>query len=154
MSSQKIVRNRRPSRFVSGVSAVCLLALYACMAPRDMKTPSDVVTEKTSPARPSNLVMASFYGEDFEGKKTASGEAFHSSALTAAHKSLPFGTELKVTNPKSGASVNVRVTDRGPFVEGRSLDLSQEAARRLGFTEKGVVQVRIEELNSVRTETR
>jgi rare lipoprotein A len=83
--------------------------------------------------------MASYYGGRHAGKKTASGEIFRPSKLTAAHKSLPFGTRLKVTY--KGKSIVVKVNDRGPFVKGRSLDLSEGAAKQLGFKSKGVAKV-------------
>jgi rare lipoprotein A len=86
----------------------------------------------------SNLVTASYYSE---GQKTASGERFNPHGLTAAHRSLPFGTKLHVVNPKNGRSVTVRVTDRGPFIKGRALDLSLGAAKVLGMTSQGVARV-------------
>lgn len=76
---------------------------------------------------------ASWYGPGFHGKRTASGERFNAGALTAAHRSLPFGTMLRVTNRANGRSVVVRINDRGPFSGGRSLDLSAGAARAIGM---------------------
>src|SRR6185295_16272708 len=87
--------------------------------------------------------LASFYGEGFDGKLTASGEKFDRSKFTAAHKTLPFGTCVRVTAVESGKSVKVRVNDRGPYAGGRILDLSEGAAKALGITEKGVAQVRL-----------
>ncbi|HET8839554.1 MAG TPA: septal ring lytic transglycosylase RlpA family protein [Flavobacteriaceae bacterium] len=87
---------------------------------------------------------ASFYGEKFNGKPTASGEIFESSKLTAAHPNLPFGTNVKVTNLSNNKSVIVRVNDRGPFVMGRIIDLSKAAAEMLGFIQKGIAGVSIE----------
>jgi rare lipoprotein A len=79
--------------------------------------------------------MASVYGngDGYAGRKTASGERMNPSALTAAHRSLPFGTRVRVTNKKNGRSVVVRISDRGPFVRGRVIDLSPAAARAIGF---------------------
>ena len=88
--------------------------------------------------------VASWYGPGFHGRKTASGERFNTHAYTAAHKSLPFGTRLKVTNVGTGRSVVVRVNDRGPFVRGRELDLSHAAARAIGMS--GVAQISIARL--------
>jgi rare lipoprotein A len=87
--------------------------------------------------------MASYYGAGFAGRATASGERFNPAALTAAHRTLPFGTLIKVTNPRNGRSVVVRVNDRGPFHGGRVIDLSQEAARQIGLVQegRGVVQL-------------
>jgi rare lipoprotein A len=86
--------------------------------------------------------LASFYGQEFHGRKTASGEIFDMQALTAAHRTLPFGTMVKVTNLKNNLSVTVKINDRGPFVEGRLIDLSQAAAKKIGI--EGVEQVRLE----------
>lgn len=86
---------------------------------------------------------ASFYADYFQGRKTANGEKFKQRKLTAAHKTLPFGTRVKVVNLKNGKSVKVRINDRGPFVEGRVIDLSKKAARKLGMVADGVVQVKI-----------
>ena len=92
------------------------------------------------------IMTASWYGPKFHGKKTANTETYDQLALTAAHKSLPFGTMLRVTNPKNGKQVIVRINDRGPYVKGRDLDLSKGAALKLGMIEKGVVKVEIEKL--------
>lgn len=88
--------------------------------------------------------IASFYGKEFHGRKTASGETFDMNAVTAAHRTLPFGTQVRVTHLDSGRSVTVRINDRGPFVKGRIIDLSQAAARAIGLD--GVGQVRLEVL--------
>ena len=90
---------------------------------------------------------ASWYGPGFHGRKTANGERFNMNSLTAAHKSLPFGTKLKVTCTTTGKSVIVRVNDRGPFKPGRSLDLSKGAAQQLGMVSRGITKVKYEILN-------
>ena len=82
----------------------------------------------------------SMYGKDFAGRKTASGEPFDPSALTMAHRTLPFGTRVRVTNLENQRSVEVVVNDRGPFVSGRIADLSEAAARRIGMVAEGVVE--------------
>ena len=87
-------------------------------------------------------VWASWYGGIFDGRTAADGSIFHKWEMTAAHKTLPFGTEIKVT--LGDKSVVVRITDRGPFIDGRDLDLSRGAATVLGMVEKGVAQVGIE----------
>ncbi|MGK7389360.1 MAG: septal ring lytic transglycosylase RlpA family protein [Candidatus Cyclobacteriaceae bacterium M2_1C_046] len=87
---------------------------------------------------------ASYYADKFEGYPTASGEKYRHNRLTAAHKTLPFGTKLKVTNLANKKSVEVTVNDRGPFVEGRVIDLSKRAAEELGFTIQGLTDVSIE----------
>lgn len=91
-------------------------------------------------------MKASWYGPKFHGKLTANGEIYDQMALTAAHKSLSFGTLLKVTNPRNGRSVIVRINDRGPYIQGRDLDLSKGAAIDLGMLRKGVGMVKIEQV--------
>jgi rare lipoprotein A len=86
---------------------------------------------------------ASYYGEKFHGRKTASGEIFNMYAMTAAHKSLPFGTKIKVTNTSNQKSVVVEINDRGPFVGNRILDLSYQAAREIGMLNSGIADVSI-----------
>jgi rare lipoprotein A len=88
--------------------------------------------------------LASFYADKYQGRRTSSGEVFDQQKMTAAHKSLPFGTKLKVTNPDNGRSVVVTINDRGPFVRGRVLDLSKAAASKIGLVSKGVGTVVIE----------
>ena len=92
--------------------------------------------------------LASWYGKQFQGKKTASGERFDMYDFTAAHPSLRLGTYVKVTNLDSGRAVVVRINDRGPFANGRIIDLSSNAARALGFIEHGLQQVRLDLVGS------
>jgi len=87
---------------------------------------------------------ASFYADSFEGSPTASGEKYRANKFTAAHKTLPFGTVVKVTNIANKESVNVTINDRGPYVEGRVIDLSKAAAEKLKFFNQGVAEVSIE----------
>jgi rare lipoprotein A len=103
------------------VLALCMLALWESAA---------------------QAAVASYYGPGFAGRKTASGERFNPSAMTAAHRTLRFGTRVKVTNSRSGRSVVVRINDRGPFVKGREIDLSSGAAKAIGMG--GLARVRIE----------
>ncbi len=91
---------------------------------------------------------ASFYADKFEGKQTASGEKYKHKKLTAAHKFLPFGTIVKVTNLENKESVEVRINDRGPFVEGRVIDLSRSAAEKLKFINQGLAEVQIEVIDA------
>lgn len=88
--------------------------------------------------------IASWYGPSFHGKKTASGETYNQNELTAAHKKLPLGSQVTVTNVETGKAVNVEINDRGPYVPGRNIDLSKEAARQLGILQDGTSKVRIE----------
>ena len=92
------------------------------------------------------IVVASWYGPNFHGRRTASGQVFDQERFTAAHKTLPFGTRLRVTNLRNGHSVLVTVTDRGPYVRNRQLDVSLGAARRLGLVRPGTAPVLIEQL--------
>ena len=91
----------------------------------------------------SELGKASYYADKFEGRKTANGETFHQSSATAAHKTLPFGTKVKVKNLDNGKKVTVRINDRGPFVAGRIIDLSRAAAKEVGLVQSGVANVKI-----------
>lgn len=94
---------------------------------------------------------ASYYGEEFNGKPTSSGEIFDMNALTAAHKTLPFGTLLEVTNLENGKKVTVRVNDRGPFVDDRELDMSKAAAARIGILDAGLGRVSIRKVGMADT---
>ena len=92
--------------------------------------------------------QASWYGPGFAGKPTASGERFNPNHLTAAHKTLPFGTMVRVTNNKNGRTVDVRINDRGPFIRGRIIDLSKAAAKEIDMIVDGVVPVRVQVLST------
>ncbi|PYU15721.1 MAG: hypothetical protein DMG29_06015 [Acidobacteria bacterium] len=87
---------------------------------------------------------ASWYGSRFHGRRTANGETYDMFAYTAAHPTLPFGSLVRLVNPRTGRSQLVRINDRGPFVDDREIDVSYGVARRLGITEKGLARVRIE----------
>jgi rare lipoprotein A len=89
---------------------------------------------------------ASYYSSEHDGQRTASGERYHDGKLTAAHRTLPFGTQVRVTNLGNGRSVVVRITDRGPFRRGRVIDVSKRTARELGFLREGTARVRLEVL--------
>ncbi|MCS6790050.1 MAG: septal ring lytic transglycosylase RlpA family protein [Bacteroidia bacterium] len=91
---------------------------------------------------------ASYYAPSFHGRRTASGEKYDRNALTAAHRTLPFGTQIRVTEKRSGRSVIVRINDRGPHRVGRIVDLSERAARELGIIAQGIAQVHIEVVGS------
>jgi rare lipoprotein A len=91
--------------------------------------------------------IASYYGAKHQGKRTASGERFNLHSLTAAHRRLPFGTRVLVTNMDNGRKVTVRINDRGPHTRGRLIDLSREAAEQLGMLGSGTARVRVQSLN-------
>lgn len=96
-----------------------------------------------APRNPYQVGVASYYGRRFHGRRTAAGEVFDMWGLTAAHRALPLGTMLKVTNVENGRSVQVKVNDRGPYIDGRVLDLSYGAAAKLGMLRPGLAKVKI-----------
>ena len=119
-----------------------LLAMFAPRAPVEPQPAPPVIAAPKSKKGGHRLSgLASFYR--LTGYKTANGETFDPNLMTAAHRTLPFGTKLRVTNEKTGKSVIVRVNDRGPFIAGRELDLSYSAAESLGMIEQGVSKVQM-----------
>jgi peptidoglycan lytic transglycosylase len=121
------------------------------LAPRAAVAASaEAATAESAPAAipaeaaPALTGIASWYGEHWQGRKTASGTRFDVSKLTAAHRDLPLNTRVRVTNLLNGLSVEVLVNDRGPYVGERVLDLSEAAAKRLGMIKRGLAPVRIE----------
>jgi len=123
---------------LAGVMALGLGVMGGCAARVARPTPPS-----SSPRAWLEEGLASYYGPGFEGRPTASGEKFNPQALTAAHRTLPFGSCLRVVDMESGRSVEVRVNDRGPFVQGRVVDVSLAAAKKLGLVEKGLARVRL-----------
>ncbi|MGO9602134.1 MAG: septal ring lytic transglycosylase RlpA family protein [Candidatus Binataceae bacterium] len=109
--------------------------------------PPTVATPETG-AKPKKTVTASYQGSSTAGQATATGEPYNPKDLTAASRNLPLGSTIKVTNPETGRSVNVRINDRGPYVHGRSLDLSKSAAEKIGITNKGVARVKVTPVDS------
>ena len=132
----------------------CLLIVSGCaMHPAQVSPPPPPnisYVPARSPSAQVYLVKASWYGSEFAGRPTTSGERFDPNRLTAASKTLPLGSIVKVENPRNGRSITVRINDCGPFVRGRSLDLSRRAARRIGITDQGVARVRLITLKSPR----
>lgn len=135
------------------ISQVTLLATVLTLASA-MDAPPTGASSKTSKAGPRKLpprirehvTYASWYGWQFARRRTASGEPFNPMALTAAHKTLPLGSRVRVTNLKNGRSVVVRINDRGPYHGDRGIDVSKEAARQLRMVSAGVAKVKLEEL--------
>jgi rare lipoprotein A len=144
------------------VAALACAMLFGCAQPErapepEPAPPTPAPTVPPPPAPPSSGDTAistqqrgriSMYGNDFAGRKTASGEPFDPTALTMAHRTLPFGTRVRVTNLENQRSVEVVVNDRGPFVSGRIADLSEAAARRVGMVADGVVEALLDILQS------
>lgn len=124
--------------------AAVLLLVTACAPHRH------VVREPVAPVAVGHTMegTASWYGKKFHGRRTANGEIYDMHLLTAAHKTLQFHTLVRVTRLDTGRTVMVRINDRGPFVEGRIIDLSFAAARRLGMTEDGTAAVRLEPVSA------
>ncbi|ELS05359.1 rare lipoprotein A [Xenococcus sp. PCC 7305] len=144
--------------FFLGLSFISLgLGNIATAAQVESSAPKKIVSEKLNlnfdfqpgvevANRATYSGQASWYGPGFHGRRTANGEVFNSNALTAAHRSLPFGTKVRVTNVNNGRSVVVRINDRGPFSGGRIIDLSAGAARSINMINSGVAPVRVEVL--------
>ena len=158
-----IVRGCSERRFCLLTMCLALLLCQGCamlQRPSDIAAPTEAPaqpapsqpepsqpTAKKSPPVPATLPQtgeASWYGPQHQGKQTASGTAYDQAALTAAHRSLPFGSKVKVTNLANGKSVEVEITDRGPFADNRIIDLSQAAAKALDMIESGTAKVRLE----------
>lgn len=124
-------------------AAVRWVPLMFLIAPA-MEAP--LVAHLSEPVKPikSWVGNASWYGPRFDGKKTANGEKFNCEALTAAHPNLPFGSVVRIVNPRNGKFELVRINDRGPYQEGREIDVSYRVARKIGLINSGVSQVRLE----------
>ena len=122
-------------------------------APVSSVQATSVVRPQVAKTKPYQIGTASWYGETFEGKPTASGEPYEMYDMTAAHLKLPMGSYVKVTNLRNGKSVVVRVNDRGPVVPGRIIDLSYGAAQALQFKRRGLQRVRLDLVNPVQLST-
>jgi rare lipoprotein A len=128
------------------VVIVTATLLSACASPPPAVEPPPPPPPAPAPAY-VEVGKASWYGASHQGRRTANGERFDMNAMTAAHRTLPFGTVVTVTNLDNQRSVRVRINDRGPYVRGRILDLSAAAARSLGIQTDGVADVRLESAN-------
>jgi rare lipoprotein A len=132
---------KRPAKFLW---AALLGVPVMFLAAQSIDAP--LVARSNEPVKPLKTWVgnASWYGEDFDGRKTANGEEFDSEALTAAHPTLPFGSIVRVVNPRNHKFEVVRINDRGPYQEGREIDVSYRVARKIGLTHSGVTKVRLE----------
>jgi rare lipoprotein A len=146
---------RRLAEGLAVLLAVASLGAGAASGPSSLeaaKVTKEPVTMTGQNNRPRNAQKpkayqtgtASWYGEDFQGKTTASGEPYDMRDFTAAHPTLPLGTLVKVTNLRNNKAVVVRINDRGPVVDGRIIDLSYNAAKTLGFQDRGLQKVRLD----------
>ena len=134
----------REGALAARVGAVLLVATalaWGCSARTDPSNPAGGSAPRLGGAETG---FASWYGPTYHGRATASGERYNMFAMTAAHRTLPFGTRLRVTNLENGRDTLVTVNDRGPFVRGRIVDLSYAAAKQLAMTAQGLTRVRIE----------
>ncbi|HYC01648.1 MAG TPA: septal ring lytic transglycosylase RlpA family protein [Azospirillaceae bacterium] len=126
-----------------------LLAAAPVLAQEKKKDEIEAPPPQVEPAGGEPAIVhegeASFYGPGFHGKKTANGEIFNQNELTAASRELPLGTTAVVTNEENGKQVEVKINDRGPYVDGRVIDLSKGAAKELGMVKDGVAEVRVEQ---------
>ena len=139
----------RPATLAATVLVLGMAALAGCGHGRGAaESPAPVEEGWTQKGE------ASWYGHPYHGRRTASGEIYDMDDLTAAHRTLPFGTLVRVTRRDTGASVTVRINDRGPFVRGRIIDLSRAAARRIGLVADGVAPVRVTVVGSADTDSR
>jgi rare lipoprotein A (peptidoglycan hydrolase) len=142
-----IVSLRKWLLSVSRITLIGALALSGCSSEysseQDKQTPQGKESAATKPVH-KEVGEASWYGPGFQGQETSNGETFDQKKMTAAHPSLPMGTEAKVTNLENGKKVEVRINDRGPYVENRVIDLSSAAANKLEMKEEGTTQVKIE----------
>jgi rare lipoprotein A len=119
-------------------------SLEAAKVTKPPVTGSQAASQKPKNPKPYQVGTASWYGEYFQGKETASGEPYDMEDFTAAHPTLPLGTYVRVTNLTNGKAVILRINDRGPYVENRIIDVSYNAARALGFKDRGVQKVRLD----------
>ncbi len=135
---------RSPIHAGTAIFTAILIASFSIVTGCARKTSAHV----PSPVKPARIGetetgIASWYGIPYNGRRSANGEIYDMEKLTAAHRTLPFDTWVEVTNLSNGKRVDVRITDRGPFVKGRIIDLSLAAAREIDMVEAGVVKVRI-----------
>lgn len=129
---------------VERVADAAEIELMPATPPADV-TPAEAPTAPPPASAPTSLGRgsASYYAAKFHGRRTASGAVFDNTAMTAAHRTLPFGTKVRVTNPANGRSVVVRINDRGPFTRGRMIDVSRAAAQELGLIAPGHATVEL-----------
>ncbi len=137
----KLMDELKPSRIAALACALCLLA-SSCTTTRVVReSPSGAGSYAKGQTEEG---VASWYGGKFHGRKTANGEIYNKHEMTAAHKTLPFGTIVEVTNKNNGRTVRLRINDRGPFIKGRIIDVSQKAAEKLEMIGSGIAPCLVE----------
>ena len=130
------------------MAALVSVVLASCATSRPIyNSPPSIVERPTTPTESSLTGVASWYGPGFDGHRTASGEVYNQEEMTAASTVIPLGSHVMVTNLDNGRAVEVRINDHGPYVKGRKIDLSHEAARTLGIVTPGTARVRIDVLS-------
>jgi rare lipoprotein A len=130
-------RDNRKKAMTKKISLVLVAALLATLAFPSLAAKPGQTQEG----------IASYYHDSLHGNKTANGEIYNKNKISAAHKTLPLGSKVRVTDKRSGKSIVVRVNDRGPFVKGRIIDLSRRAAKELGIIQRGITPVKVEVLS-------
>jgi len=145
-----------PILIIFSVTGLTLLPIKSEITNKNIVAFENPIEEITSISQNVNLkyddigiMKASWYGPRFHGRLTANGEIYDQMGYTAAHKSLPFGTLLRLTNPKNNKSIVVRINDRGPYIPGRKIDLSKKVAIELDTYNKGVVKLRVEKIKII-----
>ncbi len=142
------MRDRSVSMMKAGVAAVTLIFTLGASAASDAALDAKATPQTTRSRHWYQIGTASWYGRHFQGRKTAMGETYDMNGLTCAHRSLPLGSWIRVTNLKNRKSIFVRVNDRGPVPENRIVDLSYGAARAVGLAEPGIGKVKLETVRS------
>lgn len=137
-----MIREMSPRRRAMAILAMAALGLLVGCAGTPTSSPSSATLSSFD-----QRGQASYYSDVYQGEETASGERYDRNAMTAAHPSLPFGTRVRVTNLDNGREVAVRINDRGPFISGRIIDLSYQAAEQLGMIRSGTAPVEVEVIN-------
>jgi len=144
MQAERDAQRNRPALACATIGAMCVLALAGCAKKHNAHVPP--VRLPYTPMS-GETGLASWYGHPYNGRPAADGEIYDMETMVAAHRTLPFGTLVRVTNLANARTVDVRIIDRGPFVEGRIIDLSHAAAERIDLIGPGVVQVRLDILS-------
>lgn len=142
-------RTRRYAAVTAGRLAMAVVLAVLCLphgACRLRDRPATRAPIPPTTSRTGEVGLASYYADQFHGRRTANGERYRKNEYTAAHRRLPFGSRVRVTNLSNDRSVEVRINDRGPYARRRIIDLSRQAASDLGFLEKGVTKVKVEVL--------
>lgn len=129
---------------MTALSLATVFLFAGCSSPRHGSIPNRSPQAQSPKDSTPAYGVASYYGQKYHGRRTASGEVYDMNKMTAAHRTLPFGLKVRVTELASNRSVVVRINDRGPFIRGRIIDLSRAAAQRLGIIQSGSANVKLE----------